>query len=78
MPGTQDNILSYESICTLVGRLILQHHLQIEQLGKNISQAQKSQNEARDELAKLRAENARLKHELEQYNDSSGKRVDSE
>lgn len=49
-PGT----LSYEAICILIGKLVLQKEFEVEQLGKTITHYQQLLNEARNEIATTR------------------------
>jgi hypothetical protein len=46
--------VNYDSVCLIVGRLILQQHSQMEQYGKNLAQAQQEVNTLKDELVRLR------------------------
>lgn len=63
---SQDNgLLSYDSVCKLIGRLILDHQFQVEQFGQSLSQAQENYN---TRVEALTVEIANLKRKL---NDSS-------
>jgi hypothetical protein len=62
--------MSYDSICMLVGRLVLQSHIQNEQLGKTITDLQNALNVEREK-------SLRLSEELARYVDSA-KRVNNQ
>jgi hypothetical protein len=62
--------MGYDSICMLVGRLVLQSHIQNEQLGKTITDLQNALNVEREK-------SLRLSEELARYVDSA-KRVNNQ
>ena len=57
----------------LIGRLILENHLQNEQMGKTISTLQERYNQERDSVASLNQEINMLKSRY----DTSGERVNN-
>jgi hypothetical protein len=73
-------ILSYDSICMLVGKLILQNYLQTEQLGKTVTEAQKRYNDEHEQVVRLRQELTRLRSLVEQPadDDAAGKRANNQ
>ena len=60
----QENGLSYESVCSLVGRIILDNHARMEELGRSLANMQEQLNTALQE-------NQQLKRRLASY-DASG------
>jgi predicted RNase H-like nuclease (RuvC/YqgF family) len=50
----QQETLSYNSVCMLIGRLVLQHQHEIEQLGQSLAEAQSRVNSLKEEIAQLR------------------------
>lgn len=71
----QQDLLSYDSICKLIGKLILQHQFQVEQLGKALAEAQQRYNHEHEQVAHFQQ---KLAH-IGQYgnDDSSGQRANN-
>jgi hypothetical protein len=63
--------VNYDSVCLIIGRLIIQQHSQMEQYGKNLAQAQQEVNTLKDELVRLRGQLRQQSHE------GSGTRTDN-
>jgi cell shape-determining protein MreC len=64
---SQQDKPSYEFICKLIGEVFIQFHLQQENMGKALLEAQQKYND----LTALRQENAHLKSLLECRDDIS-------
>jgi hypothetical protein len=72
--------LSYDAIASLIGKLILQQHFQIEQIGKSLAEAQKRYNDEHEQVVRLRQELTRLRSLPGPScdDDSAGKRTTNE
>jgi chaperonin cofactor prefoldin len=65
----QDNVLSYESICKLVGKLFLDFHIEQERLanhfGKTIAELQEKVNTYKQEQARLEDELQKMRCQVD-------------
>lgn len=76
----QETTLSYDTICMLIGKLILQQHFQIEQIGKSLAEVQKRYNDEHEQVIVLRQELNRLRNlpGLSLNDDAAGKRTNND
>lgn len=67
--------LSYESICTLIGRIVLENHAKHESFGHSFADLQNKCNTYQQRIAQLESQIIALQNRLGNDNEAASERV---